>query len=95
MAQKSSKLSNLTLIEAVNLYRLLTQAQFDQQMLYFSLSLDTKGGAEQANALTSRNRDFGSSAVVKRSFLSDQPSGKGPLMKEGQAKDLKETCSTG
>ena len=58
MAQKSSKFSNLTLIEAVNLYRLLTQAQFEQQMLYFSLSLEIlpRGGLSienKANTLTS------------------------------------------
>ena len=38
--QEKSRFSELTLIEAVNLYRHLTHAQFEQQMLYFSLSLE-------------------------------------------------------
>ena len=58
MLQKRSRFSELTLIEAVNLYRHLTQAQFEQQMLYFSLSSEILPRAElsvenKANALTS------------------------------------------
>ena len=57
MKRTRSRFSDLTLIEAVNLYRHLTQAQFEQRLLYFSLgeeilprtglSVDNK-----ANALT-------------------------------------------
>ena len=57
MIQKESRFSELTLIEAVNLYRHLTQAQFEHQMLYFSLSQETltRHGLSvenKANALT-------------------------------------------
>ena len=55
--QEKSRFSELTLIEAVNLYRHLTQAQFEQQMLYFSLNTETLPRAglsveNKANALT-------------------------------------------
>ena len=58
MVQNRSRFSKLTLIEAVNLYRHLTQAQFEQQMLYFSLSSEILPRVglsieNKANALTS------------------------------------------
>ena len=57
MLQKRSRFSELTLIEAVNLYRHLTQAQLEQQMLYFSLSSEILPRAglsveNKANVLT-------------------------------------------
>ena len=42
--QRISNFSDLTLIEAVNLFRRLTQAQFDQQMLYLSLDSEIPPG---------------------------------------------------
>ena len=58
MTREESTFSELTLIEAVNLYRNLTQAKFEQQMLYLSLSSETlpRGGLSvenKANLLTS------------------------------------------
>ena len=55
--QEKSRFSELTLIEAVNLYRHLTHTDFDRQMFYFSLNSETLPMAElslpkKANALT-------------------------------------------
>ncbi len=43
--RKGSRFSDLTLIEAVNLYRNLTQAKLDQQLLYFSLDSEIPLGS--------------------------------------------------
>ena len=57
MTQETSRFGELTLIEAVNLYRHLTHTDFDHQMLYFSLNsqilpLEGLSIPKKANALT-------------------------------------------
>ena len=68
--QKGSRFSDLTLIEAVNLYRYLTQAKFEQRMLYFSLDqkilprqgLSVENKANLLNAFALENPSHGTTS---------------------------------
>lgn len=65
MMQKKSRFSDLTLIEAVNLYRHLNHKDFEQQMLYFSL---------KSEILPREGLSIGNKANLLTEFAIENPS---------------------